>query len=85
MAKRGHLWCLSEELVALAFFTPDVSTDMKIQMKTTDDTEGTEHLPDRISVDIENTQILTLAEFVTKNIANFSITVGLLRSPETRS
>ena len=46
-----HLWYLSEELVALAFFDDEVSNDTKHHMVTALQTSGAEHPLKRITVD----------------------------------
>ena len=64
-----HLWYLSERLVALAFFDDSLSLDMKRDMvKASNDEEGAEDPPRRVTVDIKDASFTnkTIAHFVTK-------------------
>ena len=64
-----HLWYLSERLVALVFFDDSLSLDTKRDMvKASNDEEGAEDPPRRVTVDIRDTSFTnkTIAHFVTK-------------------
>ena len=66
-----HLWYLSEELVALAFFDDEVSNDTKHHMVTALQTSGAEHPLKRITVDPLTLGEKKLENFVTQNTNRF--------------
>lgn len=68
-----HLWYLNEELVSLAFFDSDVSTEMKREMIDSLKKIGPEIPDKRIALDFQDTSIpeKTLANFVTNNSRSF--------------
>lgn len=72
-----HLWYLSEELVALAFFDDEVSNDTKHHMVTALQTSGAEHPLKRITVDPLTLGEKKLENFVTQNTNRFFSITGL--------
>lgn len=64
----GHLWYLSEELVALAFFDDEVIAEVKDDMvKTMNTVVGEEEPPKRITLDPTTLQTKCLPDFCTGN------------------
>jgi hypothetical protein len=76
----GHLWYLSEELIAIAFFDPFVSLDEKRDMIIALNTiHGAKNPPKRITVkdsDLDSTN-LKLSKFVTKQTIGFFKILGI--------
>lgn len=68
----GHLWYLSEELVALAFFDDNVSLATKKKMVSAiRNTIGDDDPPKRIALDPSQVQSKALEDFVTSNTLRF--------------
>jgi len=68
----GHLWYVSEELVALALFDSVISTDTKRAMaRAISEAEGTENPPKRIKIVTNSIKDMALTNFVTTNTMNF--------------
>jgi hypothetical protein len=63
----GHLWYLSEELVAFAFFDERVPIDTKAKMIQALQNEGNENLPKRVTVDQDSILEKNLDYFVSAN------------------
>jgi len=73
----GHLWYLSEELVALAFFDDKVSVTTKRKMvEALKNEEGSEDPPKRIQLDTEMIKRKKIENFVTKNTLRFFEIMG---------
>jgi len=85
----GHLWYVSEELVALALFDSVISTDTKRAMaRVISEVEGTENPPKRIKIVTNSIKDMALTNFVTTNTMNFcrclDITTDFLQAdPDT--
>lgn len=62
----GHLWYLSEELIAFAFFDDNVSSETKRKMVDAMHNEGIEYPMKRISLDPDIVLRKNLEDFVTK-------------------
>mgnify|MGYP006352973215 FL=1 len=74
----GHLWYLSEELVAFAFFDDAVSLDTKRQMvEALHNTGGNEHPLKRITLDPAVISSKQLQDFVTENTQRFFTITGI--------
>ena len=73
----GHLWYLSEELIALAFFDDEVTDDTKRLMVNALRVPGTEHPLKRIVVDPTLVSIKNLQDFVTESSRRFFTITGL--------
>ena len=74
----GHLWYLSEELVAFAFFDDAVSLDTKRQMvEALHNTGGNEHPLKRITLDPTIISSKQLQYFVTENTQRFFTITGI--------
>lgn len=73
----GHLWYLSEELIALAFFDDEVTDDTKRLMVNALRVPGTEHPLKRIAVDPTLVSIKNLQDFVTESSCRFFTITGL--------
>ena len=67
----GHLWYLSEELVALAFFDDEVSTETKTKMVRALDVSGELNPQKRTKVDIQLIQTKQLEDFVSSSTRRF--------------
>jgi len=67
----GHLWYLSEELVALAFFDDSLSTDAKQKMVNSLKKPGIENPPKRATVDLQTVESKELEDFVSANTTRF--------------
>lgn len=50
----GHLWYLSEELVAFAFFDDEVSVETKRKMVNALNNEGLKYSPKRLSLNVNH-------------------------------
>lgn len=73
----GHLWYLSEELVALAFFDDSLSTDAKHKMVNNLKNAGIENPPKRATVDLQTVETKELEDFVSANTSRFFEVTGL--------
>lgn len=73
----GHLWYVSEELIALSFFDDKVGNETKKKMVEALKKEGADFCPKRINVDIENIGNKNLEDFVTSNTKRFFSITGL--------
>lgn len=73
----GHLWYLSEELVAFAFFDESVSNNTKKKMVSALKNEGIEHPLKRVLVDPGVVLQKTLENFVSKNTLRFFSITGI--------
>lgn len=73
----GHLWYLSEELVAFAFFDDKVSVDSKRQMVAALHKSGSEHPLKRITLDPTLISSRHLEDFVTSNTLRFFNITGI--------
>ena len=67
----GHLWYLSKELVALAFFDDKVSTETKRKMVQGLNIDGEEEPPKRITIDQSAIHAKNLEDFVSSNTRRF--------------
>lgn len=68
----GHLWYLSEELVALALFDDDVLPEVKERMlEAMNTTIGEEEPAKRVTIDPDTLQVKSLYDFTTKNTKSF--------------
>ena len=64
----SHLWYLSEELVGLAFFDPEVSAESKRNMvRALNDREGMDDPPKRADIDLNLCDKIEIEDFVTRN------------------
>ena len=81
----GHLWYLSEELVALSFFDDQVTLETKRRMLwALHHVPGADHHMSRAAVDVSNIAEKSLEDFVTTNTRNvFHITGFLMNFLET--
>lgn len=71
---RGHLWYLSEELVGLAFYDPDVPSESKRKMVNALLQNTNAHEPQkRIQLNIKSPEVphFQIEHFVTKNTSRF--------------
>ena len=68
---QGHLWYLSEELVALAFFDDQVSVDTKRKMLRSLTNVGIENPLKRITIDDALIQAKQIEDFVSSNTRRF--------------
>lgn len=73
----GHLWYISEELVALAFFDNQVSVSTKKKMVNALDVEGPENPLKRITLDASLINSKQLEDFVSKNTLRFFTITGI--------
>lgn len=73
----GHLWYLSEELVALAFFDDEVSLESKQKMVIALNEEGSDYSPKRITLDISHIEEKNIEDFVTSNTLRFFRILGI--------
>jgi hypothetical protein len=73
----GHLWYLSEELVALAFFDDEVSFETKQKMVTALSEEGSDYSPKRISLDVNYVAEKNIEDFVSSNTLRFFKILGI--------
>ena len=73
----GHLWYLSEELIAFSFFDNEVSTETKRKMVLALDTVGKEQRLPRASVDAAIICAKGLEDFVSLNTRRFFTITGL--------
>ena len=79
IAMARHLQYLSEELVALALFSPNVEAEVKREMLVAMATVGgTQHR--RASIAMSDTASLSLPQLCTSNTAQFFETLGLSSS-----
>lgn len=67
----GHLWYLSEELVALALFDPEVDVDEKKAMVQQLSHSAPKDPVKRIAIDQSKIRDKRLSDFVTSNTRNF--------------
>ena len=85
-AFKRHLWYLSEELVALSFFDPEVSVMTKKAMVQALSRPGSEDVPKRIVVDSVGINAKQLNDFVSENTCRFfqilNIPFGFLENVE---
>ena len=73
----GHLWYLSEELVAFAFFDDGVSVDMKRRMVAALQKSGTERPLRKITLNPALIGFKQLEDFVTNNTLRFFTITGI--------
>lgn len=73
----GHLWYLSEELVAFAFFDNEVSLKTKQRMVTALETPGIEDSPKRPTLDYDLILAKNLEDFVSNHTLSFFNTIGV--------
>lgn len=73
----GHLWYLSEELVALAFFDDEVSVESKQKMVIALNEEGPDYSPKRITLDLSHIEEKNIEDFVTSNTLRFFRILGI--------
>lgn len=73
----GHLWYLSEELVAFAFFDDKVSHEVKKKMVNALSIEGEDSPVKRITVDENLLHSKSLEHFVTNNTLRFFSITGI--------
>ena len=74
---KNHLWYLSEELVALAFFDSEVDPSIKKQMLANLEREGSEERCLRVIVKEDEIKNKTLPDFVTKKTMDFFSILGI--------
>lgn len=80
-----HLWYLSEELVALSFFDPNVSLDTKRKMLTAVNKHKNTNIPPKVPVIKQtNIQKMNLEDFVTSNTNRFFEITGISSSFMTK-
>ena len=73
----GHLWYLSEELIAMAFFDDEVSDATKRLMVSALQAPGAEHPLKRITLDPALVRSKNLEDFVTESSRRFFTITGL--------
>lgn len=73
----GHLWYLSEELIAFAFFDDRISFETKRKMILALDKEGLESRPKRITLEFEAIENKNIEDFVSKNTRKFFELTGV--------
>lgn len=73
----GHLWYLSEELIAFAFFDDDVSAGTKAKMITALENQGPEDPLKRVTLDHDAILSKNLEDFVTNNTHSFFSIIGV--------
>jgi len=73
----GHLWQLAEQLVALAFFDRDTTSDTKRRMVETLRVDGSSEIKKQTIIDEEYDQQRTLDRFVTSNTMTFFHILGI--------
>lgn len=73
----GHLWYLSEELVALAFFDDEVSLKSKQKMVITLNEEGPDYIPKRITLDLSRIEERNIEDFVSSTTLRFFRILGI--------
>lgn len=73
----GHLWYLSEELIALAFFDKRVSIETKRKMILALKTEGTESNPKKAALDYDAIVNKNIEDFISTNTMNFFKITGI--------
>ncbi|GBP85747.1 hypothetical protein EVAR_97243_1 [Eumeta japonica] len=73
----GHLWYLSEELVAFAFFDDEISIECKQKMVIALSEEGSEYSPKRITLDISHIEEKSIENFVNSNTLRFFTILGI--------
>lgn len=73
----GHLWYLSEELVALAFFDNEISIEIKQNMVTALNEDASDYSPKRINLNASHIGELNIEDFVTSNTLRFFIILGI--------
>lgn len=66
-----HLWYISEELIALAFFDSNISNATKKKMVDSLQHPGPNEPPKRIQVELKSIECKQLEEFVSVNTMNF--------------
>jgi hypothetical protein len=76
----NHLWYLSEELIALAFFDDEISHDTKQKMKEALTLPSDPDPPKKTKIDIETIEQKQLEDFVTANTMSFFKILGLSSS-----
>lgn len=70
----GHLWYLSEELVALGFFDDHLHLETKQKMASAIQNEGLEYTPKRVTLSSSDINLISekeLDNFVTSNTMRF--------------
>lgn len=73
----GHLWYLSEELVALAFFDDEVSVERKRKMVIALADESPDYSPKRIIIDLSHIHEKNIEDFVSSNTLRFFRILGI--------
>lgn len=73
----GHLWYLSEELVAFAFFDDEVSVETKRKMVNALNNEGLEYSPKRLSLNVNHILEKNIEDFVSSNTLRFFDITGI--------
>lgn len=69
----GHLWYLSKELVAFAFFNDEVSVETKRKIVNALNNEGLEYSPKRLNLDVNHIFEKKIEDFVSSNTLRFFI------------
>jgi len=69
----GHLWYLSEELVAFAFFDDSIENETKRSMLRAMDAHGDEHPLKRVTIDASMIQSKKLEDFLCLPILGVSL------------
>ena len=73
----GHLWYLAEQIVALAFFDRDTTSDTKRRMVQALQVDGSTEIRKRATVDEKDIRQQTLDRFVTSNTMRFFRILGI--------
>lgn len=73
----GHLWYLSEELVALAFFDEGISMETKQKMVSALNKEGLNFSPKRLTLDANHIREKNIDDFVSSNTLRFFNILGI--------
>jgi hypothetical protein len=77
---KNHLWYLSEEMVALAFFDEGTSFDTKTKMQQALTKSSEAEPPKKTSIEIDSIDEKQMEDFVTENTKSFFQTLGLCSS-----
>jgi hypothetical protein len=77
---KNHLWYLSEEMVALAFFDEGICSETKAKMQHALNKPSDSEPPKKALIEIDSIDKKNLEDFVTKNTKTFFETLGLSSS-----
>lgn len=74
----GHLWYLTEDLILLSLFDPEMDLQTKRDIvKASTEQEGVNDQSKRVEVDLETVQQKTIVDFVSKRSRNLFATLGM--------